>query len=69
MTDDNHDSDHSIHRPFSWSGDELKGLAIGVGALVVWALAIMLFGFAGVIVPALLLVVVVFVLLVIVSRG
>jgi hypothetical protein len=68
-TDPQHDDAHPVHRPFHWSSDDFKGLAIGVGALVVWGVLILLFGFAGLILPALLLVALSFVALLIISRG
>ena len=39
--------------PSGWNAEEFKALGIAGGALVLWILAIAIFGFAGLIVPAL----------------
>lgn len=53
----------------TWSREELMTLALAVGLLVVWAACVVLFGFVGIIVPALLMVLTIFVLLVTISFG
>lgn len=53
----------------TWSREELVTLALAVGLLVFWAACVFLFGFAGIIVPALLMVLTIFVLLVTISFG
>ena len=44
-------------------------LAIALAAVVVWGASILLFGFGGLIVPALLLVLLTFVVIITISRG
>ena len=53
----------------NWSHEELMTLALAVGVLVFWAACGVLFGFVGIIFPALALVLTVFVLLVTISVG
>lgn len=54
---------------FGWNINELKALGIALALLVVWIGAAALFGFAGLITVALLLVLTSFVLIVTISRG
>lgn len=53
----------------SWNKDELSALALAGGSVVVWLLAIIAFGTAGLIIPALLLVFLTFAVLIVISRG
>lgn len=56
-------------QPRSWTAAELKALLGAVLAVVLWGGAWAVFGFAGLIIPALFLVLLVSVMLVWVSRG
>lgn len=60
--------DHHGHSQ-RWTGAEFKALLIALLALIVWGGSFALFGFAGLITPALVLVATVGTLLVLVSRG
>lgn len=67
-------ADASHHAPlpavvFGWNINELKALGIALALLVVWIGAAALFGFAGLITVALLMVLTSFVLIVTISRG
>jgi hypothetical protein len=67
---DDHDDD-SATRPglFGWSRGEWQAAGLVAAVAAVWGGGYALFGFAGLIVPALLFVVAAFVLLVLISRG
>ncbi|MEV8466430.1 hypothetical protein AB0T83_06495 [Fluviibacterium sp. DFM31] len=60
--------DHPTHSQ-RWTGTEFRTLLLAVLALATWGGAIALFGFAGLIVPALALVGVMALVLVMISRG
>ncbi|WP_424990037.1 hypothetical protein [Fluviibacterium sp. S390] len=60
--------DHPIHSQ-RWTGTEFVTLLVAVLALATWGGSIALFGFAGLIVPALTLVGVMALVLVLISRG
>ncbi|MCA8880856.1 MAG: hypothetical protein KDA73_13080 [Rhodobacteraceae bacterium] len=65
--DDTHDGDHAVTK--GWNREEMIALAIALAAVVVWGASILLFGFGGLIVPALLLVLLTFVVIITISRG
>ncbi len=52
-----------------WNAEELKALGIALAVLVVWIGGFALIGFAGLIIPALLLVLGSFVAIILISRG
>ena len=52
-----------------WNAEELKALAIALAVLAVWIGGFALIGFAGLIIPALLLVLGSFVAIILISRG
>ena len=52
-----------------WNAEELKALAIALAVLAVWIGGFALVGFAGLILPALLLVLGAFVAIILISRG
>jgi fatty acid desaturase len=70
-SDQNHDHEDPSDVPvlFGWNRSELLALALALGALVLWGLSIVVFGFAGLIVPGLILVLGAFVALIFISRG
>lgn len=61
-------SDHPTHTQ-RWTGAEFQALLIALLALITWGGSFALFGFAGLITPALALVALVATLLVWISRG
>lgn len=67
---DDHDDD-SATRPvlFGWSRGEWQAAGLALAVAAIWGGGYALFGFAGLIVPALLMVLVAFVMLVLISRG
>ncbi len=67
---DDHDDD-SAARPvlFGWSRAEWQAVGLVLAVAVIWGGGYALFGFVGLIVPALLMVLAAFVLLVLISRG
>lgn len=67
---DDHDHD-SASRPvlFGWSRAEWQAAGIVLAIAVIWGGGYAVFGFAGLIVPALLIVLVAFIMLVWISRG
>lgn len=69
MADDHDDDAASGPVLFGWSRAELQaaGLVLAIAAL--WGGGYALFGFVGLIVPALLMVLVAFIMLVLISRG
>ncbi len=69
MADDHEDTPGDTPILFGWSRRELLAIALVLGVAVVWGGSFALFGFPGLIVPALLLVAVAFVMLVWISRG
>jgi hypothetical protein len=52
-----------------WNAEELRALAIALAVLAVWIGGFALVGFAGLILPALLLVLGAFVAIILISRG
>ena len=54
---------------FGWNREELITLLIGVGLLAVLGIGYALFGFAGLIIPSLLMVFAMFVAIVLISLG
>ncbi len=68
MTQEDHE-EHEQHKPFAWNGAELQALLLGLALIVVWVLATVLFGFAGLITVAVAFVAVLFAVLVMISRG
>lgn len=67
---DDHDDD-SMFRPvfLGWSRAEWQAAALVLAVAAIWGGGYALFGFAGLIVPALVIVLVAFVMLVWISRG
>lgn len=69
MADDHNDTPEDAPVLFGWTRREWVAVALVLGVIVAWAGSFALFGFAGLIVPALVLVAVAFVMLVWISRG
>ena len=69
MSTDTHDDPSEQPILFGWNRAELITLLIGVAIILIWAVSYTLFGFAGLIVPALFYVFVMFVALVLISLG
>lgn len=69
MADDHHDAPENKPVLFGWSRREWLAAALGLGVIAVWGGSFALFGFPGLIVPALLLVAAAFVMIVWISRG
>jgi hypothetical protein len=69
MADDHENTPENAPILFGWSRREWLAIALVLGVVVVWGGGYALFGFPGLIVPALLLVAVAFVMLVWISFG
>lgn len=69
MADDHNDPHGDTPVLFGWSRREWLAAAIVLGVAVVWGGSFALFGFPGLIIPALLLVAAAFVMIVWISRG
>lgn len=69
MSDTTYDNAHAVHSPLAWKAEEFTALAIALAVLTVWIASTVVFGFAGLILPALALVAASFVALVVISRG
>jgi len=69
---DAHEHAHDHHLPaiaFGWNIQELKALGLALAVLLVWIGSVAVFGFPGLIVPALFLVLATFVVLIVISQG
>lgn len=69
MADDHHDTPENKPILFGWTRREWMAAALVLGVAVVWGGSFALFGFPGLIVPALLLVAAAFVMIVWISFG
>ena len=69
LSDDAHHHDELPAIFLGWNAEELKALGIALAVLVVWIGGFALIGFAGLIIPALLLVLGSFVAIILISRG